>query len=115
MEQRVTLSDFHALQATLLETRKALYESHEREKKALDKVTAPRRQGTSSVNPTKTPLPKGPFALPKPIHVYSEMHSSGDKLYTLGLWKLPFEGWGVDGPISAGRGKVESLSAAALG
>ena len=44
-----------------------------------------------------------------------EMHSSGDKLYTLGLWKLPFEGWGVDGPISAGRGKVESLSAAALG
>ena len=40
MEQRVTLSDFHALQATLLETRKALYESREREKKALDKVTA---------------------------------------------------------------------------
>jgi len=71
--------------------------------------------GAMAVQTTLYDLTKGPFALPKPIHVYSEMHSSGDKLYTLGLWKLPFEGWGVDGPISAGRGKVESLSAAALG
>ena len=66
MAERVTLSDFHALQATLLETRKALYESREREKKAVEKLRSttaasfppppPRRTAAATPTPPRTAI-----------------------------------------------------------